>query len=150
MPTIRATPEEIKEIEERLAAGLPPFSDPVATGPVAPPKITEEDFLKQVLTLARACGWRTAHFRPAMTKAGKWVTAVAGDGKGFPDLVLLRDDEFIIAELKVPPNKVTPEQKQWLDAFSRTAACEETLLWVCTWTPDDWDVIEALLRGKRP
>lgn len=148
MPTIRATPQEIKEIEDRLAAGLPPFPDPVATGPVAPPKVTEEDFLKQVLTLARSCGWRTAHFRPAMTKGGKWITAVQGDGKGFPDLVLLRDDEFIIAELKVPPNTITPEQRGWLDAFSQTGACENALLWVCTWTPADWPTIETFLARK--
>ena len=103
------------------------------------PKITEDEFLRQVLQLAKLRGWRTAHFRPAMTKKGRWVTAVSGDGKGFPDLILVRRDSILVVELKVPPNKLTAEQQEWMDAFERTG------IMVLCWTPNDWPLIEWTL-----
>jgi hypothetical protein len=42
------------------------------------PKISEREFTSQVLCLAKLCGWRRAHFRPAMTQSGNWVTAMSG------------------------------------------------------------------------
>ncbi len=57
--------------------------------------VSEKDWQSQFLELAHLAGWKCAHFRPAMTGrtylngAGEekhiWVTAVQGDGKGFPD-----------------------------------------------------------------
>lgn len=101
---------------------------------------TESGFLKAVLDLAAAFGWRRAHFRPAMTKRG-WRTAVSGDGKGFPDLILVRE-RMIAAELKVGRNPLTPEQREWLAAMK--AAGIETH----EWRPDDWDssIVPALRR----
>lgn len=104
------------------------------------PEITEVAFTDQVLELARIFGWRTAHFRAAMTKRG-WRTPVQGDGKGFPDLLLIRD-RVIVAELKVGRNKPTAEQVAWLDGF-RKAGAEAYL-----WTPTDWDDITRILRAK--
>ena len=101
------------------------------------PKITEAEFLSQVLELAKLRGWRSAHFRPARTATG-WRTAVSGDGKGFPDLVLIRDDILIVVELKVGRGKTTPEQDGWLSAFELVAS-------VYVWTPDDWATIERVL-----
>jgi hypothetical protein len=108
---------------------------------VTTPRITEAEFLGQVLALTRLCGWRTAHFRPARTVAG-WRTAVAGDGRGFPDLLLLRGERIIAAELKVPPNKLAAEQEEWLAAFR--AAGVPAFVWV----PTDWAAIEAELQGE--
>ena len=54
------------------------------------PKVSEAAFQAQVLHLAALKGWRTAHFRTAMDSRGRHRTPVAGDGKGFPDLVLAR------------------------------------------------------------
>lgn len=102
-------------------------------------QITEEEFLQQVLQLARLYRWRTAHFRPARTAAG-WRTAVAGDGKGWPDLVLVRD-VVIFAELKVAGRKPTPEQSQWIEAL-RAAGAQVHL-----WTPADWPEIEGILTA---
>src|SRR4051794_27414866 len=66
--------------------------DPVtATGP-------EAVFQDQVIEIAHIYRWRVAHFRPAQTSRG-WRTPVAADGMGFPDLVLIRQPEMIIAEL---------------------------------------------------
>ena len=104
------------------------------------PKITEDEFMRQVLELAKLRGWRTAHFRPARTKTG-WRTAVSGDGKGFPDLILLRGNRMIVAELKVGNNTATPEQEAWIDAFAEVPG---VLAFI--WHPEDWPEIETVLK----
>lgn len=105
------------------------------------PAITEAAFTKQVLDLARVFGWRSAHFRPARTANGGWRTAVSGDGVGWPDLVLCRGAVILVAELKVGRGKATPEQQAWLAAF-RAAGVP-----AFEWRPEDWEAIEAVLRG---
>lgn len=103
-------------------------------------QLSERDFTTQVIQLARVFGWRTAHFRPAMTKRGRWVTPVQGDGAGFPDLLLLRHNRRIMAELKAAKGKTTPEQEAWLES-ARAAGFE-----VHIWRPADIDEIERVLR----
>ena len=102
-------------------------------------KYNEAAFTTQVIQLAQFCGWRVAHFRPARTATG-WRTAVQGDGKGFPDLVMIRNGALIVAELKMPGGKPTQEQIEWLKAFD-SIGCGR----VNTWTPDDWPEIERML-----
>jgi hypothetical protein len=68
-----------------------------------------------------------------------WRTAVQGDGKGFPDLVLLRDGVLLVAELKVGNNKLSPSQAAWLAAF-RAAGVAASV-----WRPGDWSLIEQAL-----
>lgn len=102
--------------------------------------LTEAKFLKMVLDLAKLRGWRTAHFRPAKTSKG-WRTAVQGDGRGFPDLILIRDRVMVVAELKVGRGQLTEEQKVWLAAFARL----EPVVRVLVWRPADWEKIQALL-----
>ena len=101
----------------------------------------EEAFLRQVLDLALICGWRRAHFRPARTANG-FRTAVQGDGKGFPDLFLVRatTKSKLVAELKIPPNVCTPEQTAWLEDS------EAVGIPAFVWTPADWCKIESVLR----
>ena len=106
--------------------------------PVKLPTITESEFLDQVLQYAALRRWRTAHFRPARTVDG-WRTAVAGDGKGFPDLLLCRE-RIVVAELKVGRNQLTGEQRQWLMWF------EAAGIPAYTWRPDDWAEIEQVLQ----
>ena len=104
-------------------------------------KQLEAEFQAQVMQLAKLRGWRSAHFRRSRTKTG-WSTAVAGDGVGWPDLFLVRatTGQKLAAELKVPPNKVTPEQTQWL---SDMEACGIPAF---VWCPKDWDEIETVLE----
>lgn len=74
------------------------------------PAMTETELLGGVLAMAEVCGWRSFHVRPARTQSG-WRTAVQGDGRGFPDLVLLRPGRQVVAELKSKTGKVTDEQQ---------------------------------------
>lgn len=97
----------------------------------------EASFTRQVLKVALQYGWRRAHFRPAMTKDG-WRTAVSGDAKGFPDLLMLRANRLVVAELKVKA-RPTPEQKLWMQAFAQAGV---EAYW---WKPADWDEIHEVL-----
>jgi len=108
---------------------------------VAYADITEEAFKAQILKLAGYLGWRTAHFRPAMTKRG-WRTAVQGDGAGFPDLVLVRPPRLIFAELKSAKGKPSPEQVAWLSCLWE---CERESLETYVWRPADIEEIERRL-----
>ena len=105
------------------------------------PDILERDFQRQVLQLAEMCGWKSAHFRPAMNAKGQWRTAVAGQGKGFPDLVLVRPGRVLFVELKSRTGKLSLDQVAWIDSL-RAAGAD-----VRVWQPADWDEIERELRG---
>jgi hypothetical protein len=102
--------------------------------------VPEAAFTQHVLQEAKRLGWRTAHFRPAQNARGDWRTPVAGDGKGFPDLVLLKGDRVVIAELKAVGKYPEPAQRAWLDAW-RAAGVE-----VHVWRPTDWALIDQVLR----
>lgn len=127
---------------------IPQLPRPVAKGvggsgeagkPSAISEPTEAEFTRMVIQFAKLHGWRVAHFRPAMTKSGKWVTAVQGDGKGYPDLTLVRAGRLIFAELKVGRrNKPTAEQKVWLADFAEVPG-----VLAVVWRPEDWPEIEA-------
>lgn len=100
---------------------------------------TEEGFSGAVVEYAQLHGWRVAHFRKARTKNG-WRTPVAGNGTGFPDLVLVREKELLFVELKSQNGVVEHEQKKWLAALTAAgAAC-------AVWRPSDWLTIEAVLK----
>lgn len=101
-------------------------------------RVTEADFQSTVLDLARVTGWMVAHFRPARTDKG-WRTPVAADGKGFPDLVLVRD-RVIFAELKSDRGRMSADQHAWIGALTEAGA--EAYVW----RPDDFDQIAATLR----
>jgi hypothetical protein len=105
------------------------------------PKISEAEFTRQVIELAKYRGWKCAHFRPAVNRRGKWATPVQGDGAGFPDLILARRGRVLAVELKVGRNVPTPEQMAWLNAFTEAGVSA----WV--WHPSDWKWIEAELAG---
>jgi hypothetical protein len=129
--------------------------------------LRESAFQGQVIDLARYTGWRVAHFRTARTERG-WRTAVAADGAGFVDLVLVRGPELLFVELKTRTGRASSEQREWLDALSRVdqavqyvlrAARDvglelelEPLVEVYLWRPADWDAIEVRLkrRPRRP
>lgn len=104
------------------------------------PMMSESDLLTGVLDIARLTGWRTIHVRPGRTAHG-WRTAVSGDGTGWPDIVALRGDRIIVAELKADRGRLTDEQRDWLAAWTATGAD------VHVWRPVDYpDTIASVLR----
>ncbi|MDQ2727540.1 MAG: VRR-NUC domain-containing protein [Actinomycetota bacterium] len=104
------------------------------------PAISEAEFCAQILDLARIFRWRSAHFRPALTKHG-WRTPVQGDGAGWPDLVLVRPPRIVVAELKAAKGRLRPEQIEWLADFGACPGVE-----TFEWRPKDWDQIAEVLR----
>lgn len=71
----------------------------------------EAELQEAVIDTAHTFGWLVAHFRPARTEKG-WRTPVAADGKGFPDLVLVRD-RILFVELKSEKGRLSPDQALW-------------------------------------
>lgn len=76
---------------------------------------------------------------------------------GFPDRVLVRPGQMIIAELKKQNGKATTAQAEWLAMLETVAAAVAALtpigapvaLRVYTWRPADWlsGSIQAVLAG---
>ena len=109
--------------------------------------MSEAELTKAVIELAQLLGWRVSHFRAAQNAKGDWRTPVAGDGKGWPDLFMVKPDSELIPyaiELKVGRNKPSPEQWLWLEWL------EEAGCYTAVWTEKDWasGEIERLLRGE--
>ena len=122
---IRVSKELEQQILERCGIGQPE--------PAAPPPAPEcdevKDFMPAVIALAKRCGWRVFHvFNSRKSEAG------------WPDLFMVRGPRCLIRELKVPPNKTTAAQDDWLDLL-RGAGLDAGV-----WTPDDWNTIEDCLR----
>lgn len=89
-----------------------------------------------MIQIAHTFGWAVAHFRPGMDRRGNWKTAVAGDGTGFPDLVLAhrRVHDILFAEIKSDVGTVTPDQIEWLRITNGVI-----------WRPRDFDAMRARL-----
>ena len=103
---------------------------------------SEAQFQAAVIDLAHSQGWVVFHARTSRTSSGAYVTAVAGDGVGFPDLVLVRDS-VLFRELKSDTGRLSPAQRGWGDRL--TAAGADYAIW----RAQDWNVIvKELLREK--
>lgn len=103
---------------------------------------SEREFQKRLIAFARSRGWSMiAHFRPArVTRRGKetYETPIAEDGKGFVDLILLRE-RMVTIEAKVRKNKRSPDQLKWAAALQRAG-----VEYYC-WFPRDFKDIERVL-----
>ena len=96
---------------------------------------TEREFQRRVVALAERYGWQ-CHHTPNQ-RFGQTSAA-----KGFPDLVLRRGVEMLVAELKTDRGAVKPEQKEWLELFSGYGV--EAYLW----RPRDWNNIVGILAHQ--
>ena len=105
-------------------------------------KLTEEEFQRMVIEVAHAYKWVVAHFRKARTLRG-WVTPVQADGKGWPDLVLVKQSRIIFAELKSEKGKLTPEQQVWIDLLSNVGDKD---VQVYIWRPSQWEQLVEILK----
>lgn len=112
------------------------------------PALTGTVLQRSVIELAHVLHLRVAHFRPARltpdpeTGAERWRTAVAADGKGYPDLTIVGPGGVIWREIKRAGETVTREQLAWL-AWLADAGCDAAI-----WRPVDWpDRITRELRA---
>lgn len=104
--------------------------------------MTEAQLQDAVVELARLLGWRAVHFRAAPSGRG-WRTPVQYDGKGFPDLILVRPGfNPMYRELKVGSRKLDGEQMLWI-ATLRSCGCDAGV-----WRDRDWSdgTVERELR----
>ena len=85
-----------------------------------------------VVRLAKALGWMVYHTYDSRRSE-----------PGFPDLVLVRNDEVWFVELKSEKGRLTPEQDQWLSRLENARTVETAL-----WRPKHWlnSTIEDALR----
>lgn len=97
----------------------------------------ESGWQDTVVEYLRIHRYRVAHFRPARNGAGGWRTAVAYDGKGFPDIVAARDGLTLVAECKTNSGKLTRDQAEWL-----------LVLGGMVWRPSDWLTIRLVIEGN--
>ena len=106
-------------------------------------ELSEAEFQKAVITLARLHGWRVMHTQPAQIRPGKWITPNTGD-QGFPDLVMSHPHKgTIFVELKGPKGTLSNLQWDWIHGLEDSG--EE----VHVWRPKDLDKIsERLARRK--
>lgn len=97
--------------------------------------VTEASFQRQVEALLTGYGWRWYH-APDNRPSNGFVQNVRA---GFPDIVAVRGDRMIFAELKRETGKVSPAQEEWLAALQ--AAQAE----VYVWRPRDVEEISRIL-----
>jgi hypothetical protein len=93
--------------------------------------MNEREFTRAVLNLAGELGWKTAHFsstvRVVRKRGGQYATIPDRGAIGFPDLVLVKDERIIFAELKAKRGILTEAQAEWLRVLH--AAGAEIYIW---------------------
>ena len=95
---------------------------------------THDAFLRQIVTLARLCGW-LVYYVPDSRRSPP----------GFPDLTLVGHRRLIFAEIKTGSGRLTVDQAQWIETLRSVE--EQPLAEV--WHQDkDWDHIVQLLQSR--
>ena len=95
--------------------------------------IKEAEFQVAIINLAEAMKWRVFHCARADLSVRSWTA------KGFPDLVLARDETVLFVELKSETGRLTKDQEKWRDCLPH---------WHL-WRPTDWDEIRKILTGSK-
>lgn len=89
--------------------------------------MSENDLLAAVIAMAQVLGLKAAHFRTAQARSGNWITAVQGDGTGYPDLTIAGPGGMLFRELKSARGVLAPEQQGWITAL--TIAGQDAGVW---------------------
>lgn len=105
---------------------------------------TEAQWQTVVVDYARLRGWLLHHGRPLRTVDGEWRTAITGD-RGFPDLVMVRRERLVVAELKSETGRAGPGQAAWAVGFQLVAAASGGAVEFHHWRPSAWPEVERVL-----
>lgn len=87
--------------------------------------INEKKFQKDIMDYAAEHGWLVHH-----CYSSKYCS-----GAGFPDLVMVRDGEILLVELKSETGRTSRKQMDWLQAYPHMKI----------WRPSMWDKIKVIL-----
>mgnify|MGYP001585300537 FL=1 len=98
-----------------------------------PPAVSHKAWQRTVLATARQFGWKPY-----------WTWYSVHSPAGFPDLVLVRLDRLVFAELKTETGKITPAQQEWLDILEPLA--QEGRIEVYVWRPSQFEEVATILR----
>lgn len=98
--------------------------------------VTESQLLEFVRAAAKQLGWRFYHTRNSF-----------GSTAGFPDLVMVRGQRVIYAELKAARGRLSPAQVEWLTEL-RAVAPGGVGRDVYLWQPRHMDAIVHVLAGR--
>lgn len=110
----------------------------------------ELGFQARVIGLFRVYGFERIFHAPAGGYQGRVSREQIPEGRGFPDLIALKDTRLVVAELKATPrlckdNNLRPGQRAWLNAFAALPHTESYL-----WSPADWNELHDAIRGDMP
>jgi hypothetical protein len=97
-------------------------------------QITEADWHGFVVSFATMMGWSTYHTYDSRRSNAGW-----------PDLVCVRGDRLVIAELKAEGGKVTAAQQAWIDALTAVAEASGKAVSVHLWRPSDEAEVREVL-----
>ncbi len=93
--------------------------------------MNETDLKTTVIDMCRRHRLLVAHFKPTQIRPGIWVTAVDGDGRGFPDCVIAGVGGVLYRELKADGKYPEPDQRKWIAVLTEAGAD------VGVWRPRD-------------
>ena len=98
---------------------------------------------REIIKSANRLGWACATFPPVETARG-WRTPAGAQGKGWPDITLVRD-RVVFAEVK-GTDTVRPDQRLWANRLLLAGAE------VHLWTPVQWEdgSVMGVLEMQRP
>lgn len=103
-------------------------------------EVSEAEFQKAVISLAKLHGWRVMHTRTVQVGKNHF-TPLVGD-RGFPDLVMVHPTRgCIFVELKTDRGRVSEHQVDWLDQLEKAG------MEVHVWRPQNWDEITVRLAS---
>lgn len=90
--------------------------------------------MSEVIKLAKYLGWLVYHTHDSRRSE-----------PGFPDLIMIRNGQLVVAELKSAKGKLTHEQKAWLMEYEQVKDCQTFV-----WNPDSWHngEIEEVLGAR--
>lgn len=139
-------------------------------------ELLEGAWQTQVVGAARVYGWTRIYHAPnggAPQKNGRRV--VGGqipEGRGFPDLLLIRGPRLVVAELKTEKGRMGPGQPEWLEAFRELGRVIDDYVALgfdgaggreldvenggppaveaYVWRPSDWETVQRVLGAGRP
>ncbi len=92
----------------------------------------EKELQANVIKWAKLHGWKVYHTHDSRRSE-----------PGFPDLLMIRNDQALAIELKSQKGKLTEAQIDWLTAFASIAGFQAMIL-----RPSDWlnGTIEEMLK----